>query len=153
MAIYIRNIQNISTVISQETIRPQNTPLKFQQKSLPGRKSEWTYFSENIAFNSNKFYNKNEWQIIESKNHNFITKCSSLIVAARIEHFIRSSLERRGFLWLTWYSLWSAEAKEGAQSRAWMQELKQRPWRNAAHWLPSSGLLGYSCSQGPPAQV
>lgn len=40
MAIYIGNIQNISTVISQETIRPQNTPLKFQQKSLPGRKSE-----------------------------------------------------------------------------------------------------------------
>lgn len=66
MAIYIRNIQNISTVISQETIRPQNTPLKFQQKSLPGRKSEWTYFSENITLNSNKFYNKNELQIIES---------------------------------------------------------------------------------------
>jgi hypothetical protein len=43
----------------------------------------------------------------------------------------KSNLRRNGLIWLVGYSPSSREIK----ARSGRQELKQRSWRGAAHWL------------------
>lgn len=41
---------------------------------------------------------------------------------------------RKGYTWLTGYSLSLTEAKEEPKAGTLRQELKQRPWKNATFW-------------------
>lgn len=55
-------------------------------------------------------------------------------------------LGEKRFVWLIDYSLSLGEVEAETQGRTWRGELKQRPWRNGACWLPSRFLFSYlSC--------
>ena len=50
-----------------------------------------------------------------------------------------SSAGRKGFIRLRVYVI--REARQELRAGIWRQELRQRPWRNAAYWLPPDALL------------
>ena len=45
-----------------------------------------------------------------------------------------------------------SQDRNSSRAGTWRQELMQRPWRSAAYWLVSPGLLTLLCYPGPPAQ-
>ena len=66
------------------------------------------------------------------------------VTVAVMKHHDQNNLERKGLIWLTLPSLFITEGSQDRNSsRAgiWRQELMQRPWRGAAYWLTSRGLL------------
>lgn len=57
---------------------------------------------------------------------------------------IKSSLARKGFVWLTFPDHCITErhgVRNSSRAGTWRQELMQRPQRNTAYWLAVPGLL------------
>ena len=65
------------------------------------------------------------------------------VYIAAVKSMTKTSLESREFIWLIHPgSLSITEGNQGGNSSragSWKQELKERPWRNAAPWLASPG--------------
>lgn len=54
---------------------------------------------------------------------------------------MKSTLGRKGFIWLTYCA---SQFTDGSQGWNLRQELKQKPWRNTADWLAPRVLLNFS---------
>ena len=61
---------------------------------------------------------------------------SCLLSSVMINTKTKTNLEQRGVIWLT-----RPHHSSGTQAGTWRQELKQRPWGNAAYWFVLYSLL------------
>lgn len=68
-------------------------------------------------------------------NLNFIYDYYGWLLCAMIKSWPQETWREKGLLHLTGQSPSSREAKLGTQAGTWMQEIKQRPWRNTTYWI------------------
>lgn len=92
--------------------------------------------------------------LITSKSHPYSTtfwirSCLRLIFCYYDKTLIKSSSERKGFIWLAGYNQSSRKSKIELKAGPWRQELKQGLWRSATYWFV---LLAFLYNLGTPAQ-
>lgn len=68
-------------------------------------------------------------------NLNFIYDYYSWLLCAMIQPWPWETWREKGLLHLTGQSPSLREAKLGTSAGTWIQEIKQRPWRNTTYWI------------------
>ena len=94
-----------------------------EEHNLPNSTWEWQHFITDWLWGVaiREFHISPQWRL----------GCPVFISDAVINTMTKSHLRRKWFIWLTAYSPLSREGKAGT----WRQELKKKPWKDAAYWL------------------